>query len=132
METISISTHNREEFIDITNQVQEIISKSAIKDGICVVQSTHTTGGITINEGADPDVQKDILKALKIFDRDDYDHSEGNSSAHVKTSLVGPSTTIIIKDGKLQLGTWQSCFFCEFDGPRNRKILIQVVPNNKI
>jgi len=130
MPEISIKTNQREEFVDITGKVKDIVSSSKIKEGICVIQSTHTTGGVTINEGADPDVPRDILKAFSIFDRDDYDHSEGNSSAHVKTSLVGASVTIIIKNGKLQLGTWQSCFFGEFDGPRNRKVLVEIIPNN--
>ncbi len=125
---IPVKTNNKTELVDITSHVQESVSESNIKEGIVVIQSTHTTAGITINENADPDVKTDILKALEIFNRDDYKHSEGNSDAHVKTSLMGSSATVIIKDNKLQLGIWQSIFLAEFDGPRNRKILIELIP----
>ncbi|MBR9698993.1 YjbQ family protein [Candidatus Woesearchaeota archaeon] len=124
---ISVKTDAKEEFIDITDKVQSLVSSSGVKQGICIIQSLHTTAGITINENADPDVKSDILKALKIFDKFDYDHAEGNSPAHVKTSLIGPSTTIIINNNKLQLGTWQGIIFGEFDGPRNRKVSVKII-----
>ena len=127
---IELSTHQNAEFVDITTQVQKKISQSEISDGICVVFVPHTTAGITINENADPDVVKDILMMLdkKIPMRDsDYKHSEGNSAAHIKASLIGSSVSVIIENGKLQLGTWQGIYFCEFDGPRKREIWIKVV-----
>jgi secondary thiamine-phosphate synthase enzyme len=127
METISVETNAREELIDITEKVQDILKRSKVKEGICIVESMHTTAGITINENADPDVKTDILKGLKIFDQDGYDHAEGNSPAHIKTSCMGLSQTIIIHEGKLRLGTWQGIMFCEFDGPRSRKVSVQVV-----
>ena len=128
MQTINIKTSQKEQLIDITSKIQEIVTESDTKEGIAVIQTQHTTAGITINENADPNVKSDILKALSIFDRDDYDHSEGNSPAHVKASLIGSSVTVIIKDGKLQLGTWQAIFFVEADGPRQRRVLVQIMP----
>ena len=125
---ISIKTNKREELIDITDKVQEIVRASKIEDGIAIIQIQHTTAGITINENADSDVKSDILKGLSIFDNPDYQHSEGNSPAHIKSSLIGSSVTIIIEEGNLQLGTWQGIMFCEFDGPRNRKVLVEVIP----
>ena len=101
MVNIPIQTNSREQLLDITTKVQEIVSASKIKDGVCHLQSLHTTAGLTINENADPDVKADILKGLKIFDNNNYQHSEGNSPAHIKTSLMGPSLSIIIQDGKL-------------------------------
>ena len=127
---LGISTTQKEEFIDITGKVKDIVSRSGVKEGVCVIQSLHTTAGITINENADPDVKSDILKALKIFDRPDYDHAEGNSSAHVKTSLMGTSQTILINGGKLELGTWQGIILGEFDGPRDRKVSVKVLDGN--
>ncbi|MBD3164462.1 YjbQ family protein [Candidatus Woesearchaeota archaeon] len=123
---LSIKTSMKEEMIDITDKVQERVTNLAIKEGTATIQSTHTTAGITINENADPDVKEDILKALSIFDRSDYQHSEGNSSAHVKASLMGNSVSVIIDNGKLQLGTWGGIMFSEFDGPRNRKVLVNI------
>jgi secondary thiamine-phosphate synthase enzyme len=126
MPNLFLSTATKEEFIDITSQVQELINNSNVQEGLCTIQSMHTTAGITVNENADPDVKKDILKALEIFNRDDYDHAEGNSSAHIKTSFVGPSVTLLIENSKLQLGTWQGIIFCEFDGPRKRTVKVQI------
>jgi len=125
---IDIPTKNREELTDITQRVQTLISTSKVKEGLCIIQTQHTTAGLTINENADPDVKTDLLTALSIFDRDDYQHGEGNSPAHVKTSLMGTSLSVIINNGSLQLGTWQGITFCEFDGPRNRKVLVQIIP----
>ena len=113
MQEIPIKTSKKEEFIDITKEIQNLIPKDF--NGIAVIQNMHTTAGLTINENADPDVRKDILKALSIFNREDYSHSEGNSSSHVKSSLMGSSLKVIVSSGKLQLGAWQSVFFVEFD-----------------
>ncbi len=122
----SIKTSRRNEFIDITSQIQEIVGE--IPEGVVTVFVPHTTTGITINENADPDVPRDILKKLEslIPKRDNYSHMEGNSDAHIKASLFGSSVRVIVKDGQLLLGTWQSIFFCEFDGPRTRKFYVHV------
>ena len=126
---IEIKTSEREEIIDITNDVQEIILKSGIKNGFCILFVPHTTAGITINENADPSVKKDILK---IFDKlipyfGDYQHIEGSSAAHAKSIITGFSQLIMIKNKNLILGTWQGIYFNEYDGPRNRKLLIQII-----
>lgn len=125
---LRVRTSSRVEMVKITRQVQDIISDSNSSDGICHVFIPHTTAGVTINEGADPDVVTDTIKELnKIVPfEDNYRHMEGNSAAHIKASVMGSSAAIIVKNGQLQLGTWQSIFFCEFDGPRSRKVWIQV------
>ncbi len=111
--------------IDVTREMEQHIRESSVSDGICHVFIPHTTAAVTINEGADPDVQKDILNGLDRMVPDlDYKHLEGNSRSHIMTSLIGSSVTITICNGCLQLGTWQKVFFCEFDGPRQRKIQI--------
>jgi secondary thiamine-phosphate synthase enzyme len=128
-EHFRLSTKKRNEMIDITSQVGTIVRQSGISDGDVVVYCPHTTAGITINENADPSVAHDILLTLQelIPDyRPGYRHSEGNSDAHVKSSIIGCSRQILIKDQSLALGTWQGVFFCEFDGPRNRKVSVQV------
>src|SRR3989339_1489691 len=125
-----VNTTARTEFVNITDILQKLISKQKISDGTCIVFVPHSTAGITINENADPDVVKDILMMLdrKIPLRDsDYEHSEGNSAAHIKASVMGSSVTIFIENGKLQLGTWQGIYFCEFDGPRSREIWIKTL-----
>ena len=129
METFTLKTSQRTEMLDITHQIQKAVADSKVKNGICCVFVPHTTAAVTINENADPNVPKDILIKLEnLIPRDDrYRHTEGNSDAHIKTSLVGHSETIIVEDGKLALGTWQSVFFCEFDGPRNRRFLVKVI-----
>ena len=121
----SIKTNKRNEFLDITSQVEETVKD--VKEGNAIIYIPHTTAAVTINENADPDVKSDILKKLSqlIPEEDNYQHAEGNSDSHVKASLVGTSETVIIKNGKLVLGTWQGIFFCEFDGPRTRKFIIQ-------
>lgn len=121
----SIKTSKRNEFIDITAQIQDLIED--VSEGVVTVFVPHTTTAVTINENADPDVPQDILKKLGelIPQRDNYSHMEGNSDAHIKASLFGSSVRVIIKDGQLLLGTWQSIFFCEFDGPRTRKFYVQ-------
>ena len=117
-----------EGFVDITRKVAEIAQRSQVQQGICQVFVPHTTAGVTINENADPDVVTDMLAALgKMVPELPYRHSEGNSPAHVKSSLVGCSITVPIAEGRLCLGTWQGIYFCEFDGPRTRKVWVQVV-----
>jgi secondary thiamine-phosphate synthase enzyme len=129
MKTIDLQTPSREAFIDITSRVEEAVQKSNIKSGICVVYVPHTTAAITINENADPTVRQDILMTLRkaVPDSLPYAHAEGNSPAHVKSSLVGASVTLLIEDGRLALGTWQGIFFCEFDGPRRRRVHIKIL-----
>lgn len=128
MNTISVNTKAREEFVEITSEVQQAVAESGVKDGTCLVFCPHTTAGLTINENADPDVVSDILKHLrKMVPNEGFAHSEGNSDAHIKASLMGPSLNLIVKDGRLVLGTWQGIYFCEFDGPRNRKVHVGVI-----
>jgi secondary thiamine-phosphate synthase enzyme len=129
MQIIEIGTNDRVQLIDITNKVQKCVEENSIKNGICVVFIPHTTAAVTINENADPDVTTDMVKELnKIIPfSDNYRHFEGNSAAHIKSSIIGASETIIIKDGRLQLGTWQGIYFCEFDGPRRRKAWIKML-----
>ncbi len=121
-----ISTRVKEEFIDMTSRVRKVVEDSGIGTGICTVYVPHTTAGVTINENADPSVQSDILNTLRTIVPDTlpYTHMEGNSPAHVKASLMGSSAQIIINEGNLVLGTWQGIYFCEFDGPRRRKVYI--------
>lgn len=128
MRKIEVKTRTKEELIDITSRVKEDVSHSGIKNGICHVYIPHTTAGVTINENADPSVKEDILMTMKklVPDNLPYRHSEGNSPAHVKASLVGSSVNVIIEEGELQLGTWQGIFFCEFDGPRSRRAYIKI------
>ncbi len=128
-ETIAVSTSRRCEMIDITSKVASAVSASGVTAGTVTVFCPHTTAAITINENADPDVTSDILFTLEeLFpkDRPGYRHCEGNSDSHIKSSLVGSSERILIKDGRMTLGTWQGIYFCEFDGPRNRTIIIQL------
>jgi secondary thiamine-phosphate synthase enzyme len=130
MKEINIQTNSRAEMIDITGLVQTVISEKNLKSGICVVFTPHTTAAVTINENADPDVPHDIIHALEktLPGNFQYKHAEGNSPAHLKSSLVGASELIIIENGRLVLGTWQAIFFCEFDGPRKRKIIVKFLP----
>jgi secondary thiamine-phosphate synthase enzyme len=128
-ETFSISTKQRNQMIDITGQVRSFVSQSGITNGDVIVYCPHTTAAITINENADPSVPHDILLTLEELlphHRPGYRHSEGNSDAHCKSSLLGCSEQILIKDRSLDLGTWQGIFFCEFDGPRSRKVMLQI------
>jgi len=133
METCAIKSKSREAFIDITSQVQKIVAASGMGAGYCVVHVPHTTAAVTVNEGADPSVQSDILTYLaeRIPHRGSYRHMEGNSDAHIKSTLVGVSQVLPVEDGKVVLGTWQSIFFCEFDGPRNRRFHVQLVRDSK-
>ena len=129
LKKIPVKTSKRTELIDVTDLVRKAVDESKIKNGICYLFVPHTTSAITINENADPDVTKDILheinKAIP-FD-DNYSHSEGNSAAHIKASIFGFSEIILIEDGQLVLGTWQGIYFCEFDGGRNRTLVVKIV-----
>ena len=127
MQQLSLNTP-AEGFIDITGQVRKIVASGNVQNGLCQIFVPHTTAGVTINENADPDVVTDMLAALgKMVPDLHYRHSEGNSPAHVKSSLVGCSITVPIAEGRLCLGTWQGIYFCEFDGPRTRKVWVQLV-----
>lgn len=130
MEVIQVKTSSRIEFVDITSRVREVIAKSNVSDGVAVVFVLHTTAGITINEAADPSVVIDINNKLSelVPYRDSYRHMEGNSDAHIKSTLVGSSINLVVSGGKPVLGTWQGVYFCEFDGPRSRKAIVKVVP----
>jgi len=128
-EDFRVSTNSRSQMIDITSQVRSLVGRTGVTDGDVIVYCPHTTAAITINENADPSVPHDMLMTLEELlpkHRSGYRHSEGNSDSHCKSSLVGCSEQIIIKGGSLQLGTWQGIFFCEFDGPRSRKVVVQV------
>lgn len=125
----SVRTKKAQEFVDITDLVEEAVIKSGVRDGIAIVFVPHTTAGVTINENADPDVVYDIISGLnKTYpEKNGYLHIEGNSHAHIKASLMGSSCTVIIENGSLKMGTWQGIYFCEFDGPRNRKVYIKII-----
>jgi len=125
---ISLRTHSRVEFVRISSQVQSEVEASGIGNGICHVFVPHTTAGVTINEGADLDVVSDMIAALNriVPFEDGYRHAEGNSAAHIKASMMGSSVSVQVKDGSLVLGSWQALFFCEFDGPRTRRVLVRI------
>ncbi|MDZ7260716.1 MAG: secondary thiamine-phosphate synthase enzyme YjbQ [candidate division KSB1 bacterium] len=125
----TITTNSRVEFINIDHQVQKAVADSGVTDGVCYIFVPHTTAAVTINEKADPNVVRDIIAQLdKVIPLDDnYRHLEGNSAAHIKASLIGPSEIVLVQNGRLALGTWQSIFFCEFDGPRRRRVLVKVI-----
>ncbi|MFA5478772.1 MAG: secondary thiamine-phosphate synthase enzyme YjbQ [Candidatus Muiribacteriota bacterium] len=127
--TIDVKTDSKTEMIDITQEVSDAVKKSGVKSGIAVVFIPHTTAAVTINENADPAVKMDMLYEINkvIPFNDNYKHCEGNSAAHIKTSLFGPSLSVIFENGELILGTWQDIYFAEFDGPRNRKAYIKIV-----
>ena len=127
---INLKTTGRNQFIDITRQAESVVLQSGVKRGICVVYAPHTTAAVTINENADPTVREDIIAVLdKLVPWREpfYKHAEGNSAAHVKSSLVGCSVTVIVQNGRLLLGTWQGIYFCEFDGPRTRRVFVKVI-----
>ena len=129
VKTLTLRTDEPSQFINITSEVQKVVSRSGIADGLCTVYVPHTTAGVTVNEAADPTVVRDLIKGLSsiVPFQGGYLHSEGNSAAHIKSSLMGVSSQLPVADGRLQLGTWQGIFFCEFDGPRNRQIKVSVV-----
>jgi len=125
----TVKTSRRNEFIDITDKVSDIVRESGVEEGICVVFIPHTTAGVTINEKADPNVVRDIISTLEklVPEGAGYRHLEGNSDSHIKSTLVGASERIVISSSRLLLGTWQAIFFCEFDGPRTRRCIVQVI-----
>ncbi|HUT68283.1 MAG TPA: secondary thiamine-phosphate synthase enzyme YjbQ [Dehalococcoidales bacterium] len=129
---IEIKTSSQVEFQEITVKVRDIVAESGIKSGVCYVFVPHTTAGVMVNEHADPSVVEDIAAQLDVMvpRHKSYRHLEGNSPAHIKAAIVGDSETLFIEDGKLVLGTWQGVFFCEFDGPRNRNVMVRIVPDN--
>lgn len=126
---LNVKSRSRNEFIDITKRVEELLGESGVKSGVCYIYVPHTTAGVTVNEGADPAVQKDILNTLSklIPHEGGYRHMEGNADAHIKASLVGASEHVLIDEGGLALGTWQAIFFCEFDGPRHRRVALKFI-----
>jgi secondary thiamine-phosphate synthase enzyme len=129
LETESVKTHARSEMVDVTSRVRKLVARHKVADGYVIVYVPHTTAAVTINENADPDVKSDMLKKLEtlIPKREAYyEHAEGNSDSHVKTSLLGNSVTVLIEDGELVLGRWQGIYFCEFDGPREREMMVKV------
>jgi len=128
MHKITVSTRRREELVDITAPVEDAVRKTGVPVGLCVLYCPHTTAAVTVNEGADPAVAQDMVAGLRRLIPGDWDfsHMEGNSDAHIKASLIGPSETVIIDGGGLVLGTWQRIFFCEFDGPRKRTFFVKV------
>lgn len=129
LKEVVISTHNRIQMITINGEIEAVIRESGVKEGLCLIWVPHTTAGVTVNENADPAVIRDIQYATgKVFPVDDhFHHLEGNSDAHIKSSLFGPSLSLIISRTRLVLGTWQSVYFCEFDGPKKRHFFIKVV-----
>lgn len=128
MEKISVKTSSRIELVEITGQIQEVIVKNKMKDGVCFIFCPHTTAGLTINENADPAVKSDMLNVLNklVPENAGYTHSEGNSDSHIKSSLFGSSIHVFIENGQLKLGTWQGIFFCESDGPRSREVWVKI------
>ncbi len=126
MQEFSVSTRSRTAFVDITAQVQDALGKEGVSDGLCYVYVPHTTAGVTINENADPDVTRDIIAVLDglVPRSGDYRHVEGNADSHVKSSLMGCTATLPVSGGRLALGTWQGIYFCEFDGPRQRRCIV--------
>lgn len=126
---LSVNTSKHTQMLDITDIIRKAVSDSGVKDGICTVFIPHTTAAVTINENADPDVVRDFTMEIdKIVPWEDgYYHMEGNSAAHLKSSMIGFSEQVIIDDGKLVLGTWQGIYFCEFDGPRHRKVYVKII-----
>jgi len=130
MQKFTVKTQHHAQFVNLDREINRIIAGSGVKQGVCRVFVPHTTAGITINENADPDVVRDIIATLdKLVPwNGDYAHTEGNSAAHVKASMLGFSQTVLIQNGTMALGTWQSVYFCEFDGPRTRQCWVEITP----
>ena len=129
MQTITIKTHRRNEFIDVTSRIRDAVSESGITDGLAVAFVPHTTAGITINENVDPSVVHDMLYCLEKLipqNQREFQHSEGNSDAHIKASLAVSAVTVMVENAQVVLGTWQGIYFCEFDGPRTRRLMVKV------
>lgn len=126
---ISVSTRSRTSLVDITADVRKVVKESKVKNGVCHIYVPHTTAAVTINENADPSVKTDILKELNkvVPFEDNYSHLEGNAAAHIKSSMIGASEIVFIEKSQLRLGTWQGICFCEFDGPRTRRVLVKIV-----
>jgi secondary thiamine-phosphate synthase enzyme len=126
---LDVKTSFRTQFVDLTSQIKQLVARVGIPKGICYLYAPHTTAAITINENADPSVVQDIIKQLdKLVPwQDNYRHTEGNAAAHIKAGILGTSQFVLINDGQLVLGTWQGIFFCEFDGPRQRKVLVKII-----
>jgi secondary thiamine-phosphate synthase enzyme len=126
---IQVKTTTRNELVDVTLPVERVVEESGVSEGICVLAVPHTTAAVTVNENADPSVKADIIAKLNelVPAGDRYHHLEGNADAHIKATIVGPSETLLVKGGRLSLGTWQGVFFCEFDGPRTRRVIIRVL-----
>ncbi len=129
LKEVKVTTQSRSQMVDVTQRVSEAVAETGIRNGVCLIFVPHTTAGITINENADPSVVADILKETnKIVPwDDDYKHLEGNAAAHIKASMMGCAQVVLVENGRLLLGTWQGIYFCEFDGPRSRKILLKVL-----
>jgi len=126
---LRVKTNSRTELVDITPGIQRLVAESGVRSGVCHLYVPHTTSAVTINENSDPNVGRDILKELNkvIPFEDHYGHSEGNSAAHIKASIIGVSQTVMVEEGRLALGTWQAVFLCEFDGPRDRRVMVKVM-----
>ncbi|NLX15059.1 MAG: YjbQ family protein [Phycisphaerales bacterium] len=130
MITIDVKTHQHCQMVDVTGEVQRAVRESGLQNGYVICFVTHTTAGVTIQENADPDVTRDLLWKLEQLaprNEPEYQHGEGNSDAHIKSSLVGCAQTVLVSDGRLVLGTWQAVYFCEFDGPRHRRMLVKCI-----
>lgn len=129
-ETIEVRTERREQLVEITGRVEAAVRASGVEEGVCVLWSGHTTAGLTVNEGADPAVARDLESWLAEAapEGEGYRHREGNADSHIKTTLVGPGLTLIVSEGRLHLGRWQAVFLCEFDGPRTRRVAVRVLP----
>ena len=129
LKEIPVKTGKRIELVDVTSEIQEIVSKSGVKDGLCVVYSPHTTASLIITENADPSVQRDLITKLSkmIPENEGYTHMEGNSDANIKSAVTGNSRTVIVKGGQLLLGTWEGIMFFEGDGPRSRKLFVKII-----
>jgi secondary thiamine-phosphate synthase enzyme len=133
IEQVEVSTYNRQSFCDITAEVQAVVDHCGTQEGVCFLFCPHTTAGLTLNENWDPDVQHDLGIGLDAVSprRPEYQHNEGNSAAHLKSSLVGASLFVLVSEGKLVLGTWQGIYLAEFDGPRRRKVLVKIVADER-
>jgi secondary thiamine-phosphate synthase enzyme len=129
LQTLTVCTSSRNEFLDVTREIQAAVLESGVREGLCHLFVPHTTAALTINENADPSVKSDILMVLNkiISDQEPYRHLEGNSPAHIKASLMGPQLTLMVSSGRLVLGTWQGIYLCEFDGPRSRRLHLKVM-----
>ena len=129
LEYLSVRTGKKIQFVDISREIKSIVEKHGIKSGLCTIYVPHTTAGVTINENSDPDVVTDMIMEINklVPFKDGYLHMEGNSAAHIQASLIGASQSVIIENGRLLLGTWQGIYFCEFDGPRERKVIVKLM-----